>query len=122
MRTEGQTGTVLVAGHAANVFWSGLEAAVSAAFSFASAFIVARLVGPAEVGIGAAAVAVHVLLWVAVNVLFTAARILHHHGSIKNPCPAPISRIFRQQRTLPRRTSESSAVGRTGRENGRWGN
>ena len=50
--------------HASNVFWSGLEAAVSALLSFASAFVVARLVGPAEVGIGAAAVAVHVLLWV----------------------------------------------------------
>jgi PST family polysaccharide transporter len=41
--------------------------------SFASAFIVARLVGPAEVGVGAAAVAVHVLLWVAVNALFADA-------------------------------------------------
>ena len=59
--------------HAANVFWSGLEAAVSAVLAFASAFIVARLVGPAEVGIGAAAVAVHVLLWVAVNALFADA-------------------------------------------------
>jgi PST family polysaccharide transporter len=59
--------------HAANVFWSGLEAAASAVLSFASAFIVARLVGPAEVGIGAAAVAVHVLLWVCVNALFADA-------------------------------------------------
>jgi PST family polysaccharide transporter len=33
-------------------------------------FIVARLIGPAEVGIGAAVVALHVLLWVAVNALF----------------------------------------------------
>ncbi|MGP0002751.1 MAG: hypothetical protein ACLPKW_34150 [Acetobacteraceae bacterium] len=55
--------------HAANVFWSGLEAGVSALLSFASAFIVARLVGPAEVGIGAAAIALHVLLWVSVNAL-----------------------------------------------------
>ncbi|MGC1409672.1 MAG: oligosaccharide flippase family protein [Acetobacteraceae bacterium] len=60
-------------GHAANVFWSGLEAAVSALLSFASAFIVARLVGPAEVGIGAAAIALHVLLWVSVNALFADA-------------------------------------------------
>jgi O-antigen/teichoic acid export membrane protein len=60
-------------GHAANVFWSGLEAAVSAVLAFASAFIVARLVGPAEVGIGAAAVAVHILLWVCVNALFADA-------------------------------------------------
>jgi O-antigen/teichoic acid export membrane protein len=59
--------------HAANVFWSGLEAAASAVLSFASAFIVARLVGPAEVGIGAAAVAMHVLLWVCVNALFADA-------------------------------------------------
>jgi O-antigen/teichoic acid export membrane protein len=57
----------------ANVFWSGFEAAISAVLSVASAFIVARLVGPAEVGIGASAVAVHVLLWVAVNALFADA-------------------------------------------------
>jgi O-antigen/teichoic acid export membrane protein len=55
---------------ATNVFWSGFEAASSAALSFASVFIVARLIGPSEVGIGAAVVAVHVLLWVAVNALF----------------------------------------------------
>ena len=60
-------------GHATNVLWSGFEAAVSAVLSFASAFIVARLVVPAEVGVGAAAVAVHVLLWVAVNALFADA-------------------------------------------------
>ncbi len=59
--------------HAANIFWSGCEAATSAVLSFASAFIVARLVGPAEVGVGAAAVAVHVLLWVTVNALFADA-------------------------------------------------
>lgn len=53
-----------------NVFWSGLEAGSSAALSFASAFVVARLVGPSEVGVGAAVVAVHVLLWVVVNALF----------------------------------------------------
>lgn len=35
-----------------------------------SAFVVARLIGPAEVGVGAAAVSVHVLLWVGVNALF----------------------------------------------------
>ncbi len=59
--------------HASNVFWSGSEAAISASLSFVSAFVVARLVGPAEVGIGAAAVAVHVLLWVGVNALFADA-------------------------------------------------
>ncbi len=59
--------------HAANALWSGAEAALSAMLSFASAFIVARLIGPAEVGIGAAVVAVHVLLWVGVNALFADA-------------------------------------------------
>ena len=38
-----------------------------------SAFIVARIVGPAEVGVGAAVVAVHVLLWVVINALFADA-------------------------------------------------
>jgi PST family polysaccharide transporter len=56
-----------------DVFWSALEAAGSAMFSVAAAFIVARLIGPSEVGIGATAVAVHVLLWVAVNALFADA-------------------------------------------------
>jgi O-antigen/teichoic acid export membrane protein len=56
-----------------NVFWSGLEAGASAGLSFMSAFIVARIVGPAEVGVGAAVVAVHVLLWVVINALFADA-------------------------------------------------
>lgn len=56
-----------------NVFWSALEAAGSALFSIAAAFIIARLIGPSELGIGATAVAVHVLLWVAVNALFADA-------------------------------------------------
>jgi len=60
-------------GQVANVIWSGLEAAISALLSFASAFIVARMVGPTEVGICAAAVALHVLLWVVVNALFADA-------------------------------------------------
>lgn len=59
--------------HAANILWSGFEAAISAILSFVSAFMVARLVGPSEVGIGAAVVAVHVLLWVTVNALFADA-------------------------------------------------
>jgi O-antigen/teichoic acid export membrane protein len=50
--------------------WPVLEAAGAAVLSCVSAFVVARIVGPAELGIGAAAVAVHVLLWVAVNALF----------------------------------------------------
>jgi O-antigen/teichoic acid export membrane protein len=56
-----------------DVLWSGLEAAGSALFSVAAAFAIARLIGPSELGIGAAAVAVHVLLWVAVNALFADA-------------------------------------------------
>lgn len=60
-------------GIAGNVFWSGLEASAAAGLAFASAFLIARLVGPGEVGIGAAAVAVHVLLWVVVNALFADA-------------------------------------------------
>ncbi len=56
-----------------NVFWSGLEAAVSGGLSCVSAFAIARIIGPAELGIGAAAVAVHVLLWVGVNGLFADA-------------------------------------------------
>lgn len=55
------------------VFWSGLEAGCAGALSFVSAFVIARLIGPAELGIGAAAVASHVLLWVAVNALFADA-------------------------------------------------
>jgi O-antigen/teichoic acid export membrane protein len=56
-----------------NVFWSALEAAVAGTLSFASAFVVARLIGPGEFGIGAAAVALHVMLWVGVNALFADA-------------------------------------------------
>lgn len=66
-----------------NVFWSGLEAATAAALSFASAFIVARLIGPGEVGIAAAAVSVHVLLWVAVNALFADA--LVQRATLEDP-------------------------------------
>ncbi|HUB48941.1 MAG TPA: oligosaccharide flippase family protein [Acetobacteraceae bacterium] len=56
-----------------NVVWSGIEAAVAGSLSFASAFVVARLVGPSEFGIGTAAVALHVILWVGVNALFADA-------------------------------------------------
>ena len=55
---------------AAHVLWSGFEAAFAALCSFASAFVIARIIGPIEVGIGAAVIAVHVLLWVVVNLLF----------------------------------------------------
>lgn len=56
-----------------DAFWSGLEAGVSAILSIVTSFIVARIVGPGEFGIGAAAIAVHVLLWVVVNALFADA-------------------------------------------------
>ena len=56
-----------------HIFWSGLEAASGALLSVISAFAIARLIGPAELGVGAAAAAVHVLLWVAVNALFADA-------------------------------------------------
>ena len=56
-----------------HIFWSGLEAAGGALLSVISAFAIARLIGPAELGVGATAAAVHVLLWVAVNALFADA-------------------------------------------------
>ncbi|HET6307329.1 MAG TPA: oligosaccharide flippase family protein, partial [Rhodopila sp.] len=56
-----------------DAFWSGLEAGVSALLSIITSFAVARIVGPAEFGIGAAATAVHVVLWVVVNALFADA-------------------------------------------------
>jgi len=55
------------------VAWSAAEAAAAAVFSFASAFFVARLVGPAALGVGAAVVSVQVLLWVGVTALFADA-------------------------------------------------
>ena len=55
------------------VLWSGIEAGVSALLSLLSAFVIARIVGPAELGVGAAVVSVHVLLWVLVNALFADA-------------------------------------------------
>ena len=56
-----------------DAFWSGLEAVVSGCLSILSSFVIARLASPSELGIGAAAVAVHVTLWVAVNALFADA-------------------------------------------------
>ncbi len=56
-----------------DAFWSALEAAVSAILSIVTSFAVARIVGPDEFGIGAAATAVHVVLWVMVNALFADA-------------------------------------------------
>ena len=56
-----------------DAFWSGLEASVSAILSIVTAFSVARIVGPAELGIGAAVTALYVTLWVVVNALFADA-------------------------------------------------
>jgi O-antigen/teichoic acid export membrane protein len=56
-----------------NAFWSGLEASVSAIFSILTSFGIARIVGPSELGIGAAVTAVFVILWVVVNALFADA-------------------------------------------------
>jgi polysaccharide transporter, PST family len=56
-----------------DAFWSGLEAGVSALLSIVTSFVVARIVGPGEFGIGAAVIAVHVVLWVVVNALFADA-------------------------------------------------
>jgi len=68
--TAGAPVNFRVAGH---VFWSGLEAGTTAGLFFVSASIVAQLIGPAEIGIAAAAVSVHVMLWVTVNALFADA-------------------------------------------------
>jgi O-antigen/teichoic acid export membrane protein len=46
---------------------------IAAILSVVTSFVVARIIGPAELGIGAAATAVHVLLWVVVNALFADA-------------------------------------------------
>jgi O-antigen/teichoic acid export membrane protein len=56
-----------------DAFWSGFEAGVSALLSIVTSFAVARIIGPGEFGIGAAATAVHIILWVVVNALFADA-------------------------------------------------
>lgn len=55
------------------VMWSGIEAAAGGALSLASVFVIARMIGPDSVGIGAAAVATHVVFWVAINGIFADA-------------------------------------------------
>ena len=55
------------------VVWSGVETLGAAGLALVSAFVVARVVGPAAVGVGAVVVAVHVLVWVGVNALFADA-------------------------------------------------
>jgi O-antigen/teichoic acid export membrane protein len=56
-----------------SAFWSALEAGASAILSIITSFAVARIIGPSEFGIGAAATALHVVLWVVVNTLFADA-------------------------------------------------
>jgi O-antigen/teichoic acid export membrane protein len=56
-----------------DAFWSGFDAAASAALSIVTSFAVARIVGPAELGIGAAVTMLHVVLWVVTNALFADA-------------------------------------------------
>lgn len=56
-----------------DAFWSALEACVAGVLSLMTSFLVARLVGPQALGTGAAATAVNVVLWVAVNALFADA-------------------------------------------------
>ena len=62
-----------------NVFWSATEAASAAFFSATSAFVVARIIGPTELGTAAAAVSLHVILWVGVNALFADAIVRADH-------------------------------------------
>jgi O-antigen/teichoic acid export membrane protein len=56
-----------------DALWSGIEAVTSAALSILASFAIARIIGPSELGIGAAITAVHVVLWVFVNALFADA-------------------------------------------------
>ena len=60
-----------------SVVWSGVEAGSAALLSVVSSFVVARIIGPQELGVGAAAVSVNVLLWVAVNGLFADTLVQH---------------------------------------------
>ncbi len=57
----------------ADITWPAMEAGGTAILAIVSSFVVARVVGPAEVGIAAAIVSVHILLWVVVNALFADA-------------------------------------------------
>lgn len=56
-----------------DAFWSALDAGISGVLSLATSFLVARQLGPQALGIGAAATALNVVLWVAVNGLFADA-------------------------------------------------
>ena len=55
------------------VVWSAVEAAGAAGPAFVSGFVVARLVGPAALGVGTAVASLQVILWVFVTALFADA-------------------------------------------------
>lgn len=63
----------------AALMWTGLEALISGGASFVVAFLIARLIGPGEMGIGAAVTALHVLLSVGVTALFADAIVQRQH-------------------------------------------
>jgi O-antigen/teichoic acid export membrane protein len=54
-------------------FWSVLEAIIAAVLSIVTSFAIARIIGPAELGVGATATMLHVVLWVVTNALFADA-------------------------------------------------
>jgi O-antigen/teichoic acid export membrane protein len=56
-----------------DALWCALDAAVAAVLSIITSLAVARIIGPAELGIGAAATMLHVVLWVVTNALFADA-------------------------------------------------
>lgn len=55
------------------VLWSGLEALAGGGLGLAATMVIARVAGPGEVGLAAAAVAPNVVLWVVVTSLFADA-------------------------------------------------
>jgi PST family polysaccharide transporter len=57
----------------AGILWSGIEAGLAGLLSLASAVIIARWIGPEAVGLSAAVIAPHVVLWVLANGLFADA-------------------------------------------------
>ncbi len=68
-----------------DVAWPAVEAGGAAMLAIVSSFVVARVVGPAELGIAATIVSAHVLLWVVVNALFADAVVQHadiDHGAL----------------------------------------
>jgi O-antigen/teichoic acid export membrane protein len=56
-----------------DALWSGFDATIAAVLSIVTSFAVARIVGPAELGVGAAATMLHIVLWVVTNALFADA-------------------------------------------------